>query len=83
MPKIKIYTTPACVYCKSLKSYLDEHDFKYEAIDVSTDKAAAEEMIEKSGQMGVPVSVITMDDGKEEILVGFNQEKVAEILGIK
>lgn len=61
-----------------LKDYLKEHGFKYKDIDVSKDHKKAEEMIEKSGQMGVPVADI---DG--EIIIGFNKEKVKKILNIK
>ena len=75
---IKIYSTPSCPYCHMLKQYLDEKGFEYEDIDVAAVTEAREEMVEKSGQLGVPVSDI---DGK--IVVGFNRDKVNELLGIK
>ena len=75
---IKIYSTPTCPYCHMMKEYLDEKGFEYEDINVAEDVNAREEMVEKSGQMGVPVSDI---DG--EIIVGFNREKINELLGIK
>ncbi|MAZ40900.1 NrdH-redoxin [bacterium] len=74
---IKIYTTPTCHYCKMTKEFLDENNVKYEAVDVTQDETARNEMIEKSGQMGVPVIDI---DG--QVLVGFNKEKLAELAGI-
>ena len=73
-----VYSTPTCPYCNQLKEYLSEKNVKYENIDVSTDQDKAQEMIKKSGQMGVPV--IDMDG---EILVGFDKKKVAELLKIK
>jgi len=76
--KIKIYSTQTCPYCHMLKQYLDEKGFKYEDIDVAADQKAREDMVEKSGQMGVPVAEI---DG--ETVVGFNKEKINELLGIK
>ncbi|MDP3728055.1 MAG: glutaredoxin domain-containing protein [bacterium] len=76
--KITIYSTPSCPYCVQLKNYLKEQGFKYIDIDVSKDHKKAEEMIEKSGQMGVPVADI---DG--QIIIGFNKEKVKKVLGIK
>ena len=76
--KITIYSTQTCPYCVMLKDYLKEKGFKYTDIDVSKDHKKAEEMIEKSGQMGVPVADI---DG--EIVIGFNKEKVKKILNIK
>lgn len=76
--RIKIYSTPTCPYCHMLKEYLDEKGFAYEDMNVAGDLQARKEMIEKSGQMGVPVSEIN-----GEIVVGFNREKVNELLGIK
>ena len=80
--KIKIYSTPACVYCHLLKDYLKNKNIEFEAIDVSQDQVAGEEMVQKSGQMGVPVSIITADDGKEEVVVGFDKGRINELLGI-
>lgn len=74
---IKIYSTPSCPYCHMLKEYLDEKGFEYEDVNVAEDLQAREEMVEKSGQMGVPVSDI---DGS--IVVGFDREKVNELLSI-
>jgi glutaredoxin-like YruB-family protein len=79
MPKkVTIYSTPTCGYCQMAKAFFKEHDVKYTEHDVYTDIKAREEMIEKSGQMGVPV--IMVDD---EIVVGFNQAKLSEMLEIK
>ena len=76
--KIKVYSTPACPYCYALKDFLREHKIEFEDVDVSTDQQVAEEMIRKSGQMGVPVTEI---DG--EIVVGFDKEKLEKLLNIK
>lgn len=78
MPKVTIYTTPTCVYCKMTKAFFKEHNVAYEKKDVSTNAVARDEMIDKSGQMGVPVIDI---DGK--ILVGFDKEGFSELLHIK
>ncbi len=75
---IKVYSTPACPYCVTLKNFLKEHDIEFESIDVSQDDKAREEMVEKSDQMGVPVIDI---DG--EIVVGFNKELIKHLLEIK
>ncbi len=75
MVKVKVYSTPTCPYCKQAKAFLKEKKVDFEDIDVSTDEAAGKEMVEKSGQMGVPVIDI---DGK--MLVGFEQEKIEELL---
>lgn len=68
--KAIIYTTPWCQFCKYVEAYLDEQKFPYEKVDVSADQARAQEMIDKSGQMGVPVTEI-----KGEIIVGWDKPK--------
>lgn len=74
---VKIYSTPTCPWCKKAKQYLDEKAIKYESIDVSSNEVAQKEMIEKSGQMGVPVIDI---DGK--IIVGFDKEEIDKTLNL-
>jgi len=66
-----------CPYCYTLKEFLKENGFEFEDIDVSKDKKSLDEMIEKSGQMGVPVIEI---DG--EIIMGFDKEKICKKLKI-
>lgn len=77
MAKVVVYSTPTCVYCKMAKEYFKEHNVAYEEKDVTMDMDAQEEMIEKSGQMGVPVIAI---DG--EMIIGFDQKRIAELLGV-
>lgn len=74
---VTIYSTPSCGYCKKAKTFFSEHDVAYTEHDVSDDKDKRKEMIEKSGQMGVPVIVI--DD---EIIVGFDENKLTEELNL-
>lgn len=71
MVKIKVYTTPTCPWCHKLKEYLNEKKVEYEDEDVSADHSAAKEMVEKSGQMGVPQIEI---NGK--VIVGFDKEAI-------
>jgi len=75
--KIKVFSTPFCPYCVTVKQFLREKGFEFEDINVLEDKAAAQEMIEKSGQTGVPVLDI---DG--EIVIGFDRNKIIELLDI-
>lgn len=75
MNTIKIYSTTTCPWCKKAKAYLTEKGIEYENIDVSSDEKAQKEMIDKSGQMGVPV----LDIGGQ-IVVGFDRERIDEIL---
>ena len=68
---VKIYTTTTCPYCKTAKEFMKEKGIKFTEINVEEDQKAAQEMIKKSGQTGVPV----IDTGKE-IIVGFDKEKL-------
>lgn len=74
---VKVYSTATCPYCKMTKDFLTENNIPFEAVDVGQDKAAAKEMVEKSGQMSVPVVDI---DGK--IIVGFDKKTISEELEI-
>jgi glutaredoxin-like YruB-family protein len=78
MSKIKIFLTPGCPYCFTLKEFFKEHNIKFKEIDVSQDEKAREEMIKKAGKMEVPVVEI---DG--QIVVGFDKEKICKLLNIK
>ena len=78
---ITIYTTPTCGYCKATKAFLQEKNIPYTEFDVSRDQAKAKEMIERSGQMGVPVIVIG-EGAEEQLIVGFDQPRIAEALGL-
>lgn len=75
--KVTLFETKTCPWCKKVKEFLEEHKIKYKAIFVDEDQDAAQKMIEKSGQMGVPVTEI---DG--DIIVGFNKNALAKALGI-
>lgn len=74
---IKIYSIPTCPSCIRAKQFLKDNNITFEDIDVSTNQSAAEEMIKKSGQIGVPVLDI---DG--EIIVGFDKDRIKKILGV-
>lgn len=78
MKKVLIYSTSTCPYCVKVKEYLDSRNIGFENIDVSTDQDKVQEMIDKSGQMGVPVIDI---DGK--IVIGFNKPEIDKLLDIK
>jgi glutaredoxin-like YruB-family protein len=77
MAKVRVFTTPVCPYCYTLKEFLKEKGIEFEEIDVSKDEKAVKDLIEKSGQMGVPVVEI---DG--QIVVGFDKERICELLNI-
>lgn len=73
---VKIYSTPTCPYCKRAKNYLSSKNIAFQDIDVSKDKDASREIVEISGQMGVPVIVIN-----EEVIRGFNRAQIDKLIG--
>lgn len=77
MKTVKIYTTPSCHFCHLAKDYFKEHGIAFQEFDVASDEQARDEMMKKSGQMGVPV--IQVDD---DIVIGFNQPKLTALLSI-
>ena len=73
--KVVIYSTPTCPHCRRAKDYLSRKGIPFVDRNVAQDRDAAKEMIEKSGQMGVPVIII---DG--EVVIGFNQTQLDKVL---
>lgn len=79
--KVTIYTTKTCGYCKATKEFFKEHNIEYTEIDVSHDQAQARAMIERSGQMGVPV-IIVGEAPNEQIIIGYDTEALSKALNI-
>jgi glutaredoxin-like YruB-family protein len=73
--EVIVYTSPTCGWCQALKDYLRAREIDFEEVDVAMDPSLAQEMIEKSGQMGTPVVDI---DG--EIVIGFNKPEIDQLL---
>lgn len=73
---VTIYSTPTCHYCHMAKDFFKANNVAYTEYDVASDLSKRKEMLDKSGQMGVPV--ITVDD---QLVVGFNKPQLAKMLG--
>ncbi len=76
--RVVVYSTPSCSYCNQLKTYLEQHNVKYRNIDVSKNQKAAEEMVKRSGQQGVPQTNIN-----DQMIIGFDRLKINRLLNIK
>lgn len=76
--QVIVYSTPTCSWCNTLKNYFNDHGIKYRDIDVSKDQAAAKDMVKRSGQQGVPQTLIN-----NEIIVGFDKARINQLLHIK
>lgn len=75
---VRVFTTPTCSWCTTLKTFLRKNGISYTEIDVSRDEKAAKEMVRMSGQQGVPQTEIN-----GQMIVGFNQARLKELLGIQ
>lgn len=78
MPKhIRIYTTNQCAYCVMVKKWLQAKGFTWEEVNVEENPERAQEAFEVSGQLNVPVTVVTKEDDEQEVIVGYNLAKLA------
>jgi glutaredoxin-like YruB-family protein len=75
--RVTVYSTPTCSWCNTLKSWLKQNGIAYTDIDVSRDQRAAEDLVKRTGQQGVPQT-----DINGEVVVGFNQPRLKQLLGI-
>ncbi|MFH1979106.1 MAG: glutaredoxin domain-containing protein [Patescibacteria group bacterium] len=83
MAKVKIYSTPTCTYCVLAKNWFKENNIEFEEFDVSQNEAKRNELVEKTGQMAVPVIEVEKEGEETELVVGFDKDKLSELLGIK
>ncbi|MDZ7725961.1 MAG: glutaredoxin domain-containing protein [Candidatus Campbellbacteria bacterium] len=77
MQNVTIYSTPSCHFCHAAKEFFKENNVEFTDHDVATDVAKREEMIQRSGQMGVPVIFIG-----EEMIIGFDEGRIRSLLGV-
>ena len=82
MAKTTIYTTTTCPFCKMQKDYLESKNVQFGEILVDQNPDEAQKMIEISGQMGVPFTVIEKDSGEKVTILGFDKPRISEALGI-
>ena len=81
-PKITVFSTTHCPSCQTLKRWLDQRGIAYEAVNVEEEPARQAELIEKSGSFLVPVTIISLADGREEIIQGTQYGRIKSILGL-
>lgn len=75
--QVTVYSTPTCHFCHAAKAFFDEHKVAYTDIDVAADIEKRKEMIDMTGQMGVPVIRIG-----DDVVVGFDEAKIRELIGV-
>jgi glutaredoxin-like YruB-family protein len=76
--RVTVYSTPTCTWCNTIKTYFKQNRIRFTDVDVSKDQKAAEEMVRKSGQQGVPQT-----DIEGTIIVGFDKKRINELLDLK
>ena len=77
-PRVVLFTTPSCKYCRTAKAYLRQRNIKFKDVDVERDQVAARDMVRRSGQQGVPQILIG-----SKVVVGFDRPKIDNLLGLK
>jgi len=77
MCPVKLYSAPDCMFCEKVKHFLQNHKIEFVEVDVSVDRDAAIELVEKSGQLGVP-----MLDADGKILIGYDKDELRKAFGI-
>lgn len=80
--KVKVYATATCPYCTMVKDWMKSKNVSFEEVYVDQDYNAARDMVEKTGQMGVPVTEILYKDRDSEFVIGFNPPQLAYMLGV-
>lgn len=76
--RVVVFSTPTCTWCRAVKQHLKKHQIKFKDIDVSRDERAARDMVRRTGQQGVPVTLI---DNRP--IIGFNKDLINRLLNIK
>ncbi|MCL5277019.1 MAG: NrdH-redoxin [Deltaproteobacteria bacterium] len=77
-PQVVVFTTPTCSWCKKTKQYLIEHRIRFKEVDISRDQQAAQDLVRRTNQMGVPVTLIN-----SRPVIGFNKPEIDRLLNIK
>ena len=77
-PSVILFTTPTCSWCRTVKQYLRKHDIRFKEVDITRDEVAARDMVRRTGQQGVPVTLIN-----NRPVVGFNKNEINRLLNIK
>jgi len=78
--QVKLYATFTCPYCKMEKEWLDSKGIKHNVVMVDMNPYEAQKMVEKTGQMGIPVTEIIYDNKETEFVIGFDQKKLSDLL---
>ena len=76
-PKVVVFTSPSCTWCRTIKQYFQSHKIRFREVDVSRDMAAARDLVRRTGQQGVPVTLIN-----NRPVIGFDKAQLDRLLGL-
>ena len=79
---VTIYTSNTCAYCHAVKQLFKQKDVEYDEINLDEQPERRQELVDMSGQMAVPVTIITQEDGSKDMTVGFDAAKLTSALGV-
>lgn len=77
---ITVFTTNTCAYCKMVKQFLTLKGKEYKVVNLDDNPEKRQELFEKTGAMTVPITLIEKEDGMEDVIIGFNRARLAEVL---
>jgi glutaredoxin 3 len=77
---ITVFTTNTCAYCKMVKQFLTLKGKEYQVVNLDDNPEKRQELFEKTGAMTVPITLIEKEDGMEDVIIGFNRARLAEVL---
>jgi glutaredoxin 3 len=77
-PTVIVFSTPTCSWCRAVKQHLKSHNIRFKDVDISKDERAARDMVRRTGQQGVPVTLIN-----NRPVLGFDKGKIDRLLDIK
>lgn len=77
-PTVIVFSTPTCSWCRAVKQHFKKHQIRFKEIDISRDESAARDMVRRTGQRGVPVTLIN-----NRPIVGFNKSEINRMLDIR
>lgn len=80
--KITVYSTKTCPYCVKVKQWLTSHGMEFNDLYIDADKVAMQQMVEHSGQMSVPYTIVETDDGAEHGVIGYDEARLKDLLDI-
>lgn len=79
---VTIYTTNTCAYCQAVKDFFKQKEVEYQEVNLDEDPQRRQELLDVTGQLAVPVTIVEQESGKKDVTVGFNLSQLSTALGV-